>query len=468
MLPTCLGRIVLEEIHFDHLDHLNHLDHANHLDLETRCMVGNHGSRGKRGKQGKRGKKGSRGKRGKPGQTPTPPPPSGPSDRIVSEDGLASVIAESGTHIIAALSSGTVFDADSNATVVQHGDSTLSLGSVLEVAIQGQQVATFHSGSPLGLVLGEQTPQSSQATLEVQNSSLPCQVFVEGANGGSVFDLVRVNNDIAAKNPVLNGDDIAQIRSRGWTGPGFGSLSSPTAQIAFIATENFVSPSNLGTKISFSTVPNGSNALGERMSLDDIGLIVGAAGPAAARLEAFGPSGTTFRMRDGSQGPGKVLVSDATGFASWGNVSSLLTTANVFFTAGVGSSISLAVPPSVLFPIVIPGSALLNNSADITSPGNTCNIQYVGLPSKTLTVSVTLNVQGAVGDELNFWAVKNPGGVPVNGAATRVTITNALTFVPVCYVFTWPAVTFDSLVAAVSCSSATTISIGSLNIVVLG
>ncbi len=100
----------------------------------------------------------------------------------------------------------------------------------------------------------------------------------------------RANGTSTSPTPVVNGSNLIYLGGAGYNGSAF---TTSLARMAFLATQTWASGAN-GTKIAFSTTPNNSTSVTERMVIDESGFVgIGTSSP-ASKLHAFnGSSGVS-------------------------------------------------------------------------------------------------------------------------------------------------------------------------------
>lgn len=136
------------------------------------------------------------------------------------------------------------------------------------------------------------------------------------AGASASVDLRRARNTLTAPEAVQSGDRLGGIVAAGWDGSSFYGASGNAAGIQFYATENYTTAAH-GASIQLETTPNGTITRAIRLKILANGNVgIGTDSP-DTKLEVAGQ----VKITGGSPGAGKVLTSDATGLATWQNVS---------------------------------------------------------------------------------------------------------------------------------------------------
>lgn len=166
-----------------------------------------------------------------------------------------------------------------------YGVGTNTNNNTYAAFLQGRTVISSEAApsSPIGVDLEIRNTSAGPTTLSMRQST---------SNGTSGTSLANINF----------GDNYQ---------------TSPQAQIQ--ATRDAVSSSalDLPTALTFSTTPDGSSTIAERMRISNAGNVgIGTASPTAL-LHINSGSSPAFRLVDGTQGTGKVLTSDVNGNATW-------------------------------------------------------------------------------------------------------------------------------------------------------
>lgn len=156
--------------------------------------------------------------------------------------------------------------------------------------LQGRTVIS--SGSAPTSLLG--------VDLEIRNTTI-------GAGNPSTLSLRQTTSN------TTGGTTLAKINF----GDNYSTSDAPQAQIQAIRDVASSSSSDLPTALTFSTTPDGSATMAERMRISNAGYVgIGTAAPTAL-LHINSGSSPAFRLVDGTQGAGKILTSDANGNAAW-------------------------------------------------------------------------------------------------------------------------------------------------------
>jgi hypothetical protein len=142
------------------------------------------------------------------------------------------------------------------------------------------------------------------------NSIFINQVASNTSNVQSGMLMTRSRGTIASPTALQNGDSFGEIGFMGHDGTAFGQ---PNAGMRAEATQNF-SPTGYGTKLLFSTTPNGDVDSYDRLVIDNNGNVgIGTTTPNNT-LHVNG----TFQLQNASAAVGYVLTAtDALGNASW-------------------------------------------------------------------------------------------------------------------------------------------------------
>lgn len=302
-----------------------------------------------------------------------------------------------------------IFNGDVNGTVLLTNGAPSQFGSKLEVA-------TFQSGN--------------------------CEHDLHAVGGQAAHVMTFANGTWGARTRTLNGNSLGILTARGWSDAGI--YNDRAAAISFQATQDFTTATTNGTKIAFFACPNGSNVLQNSVNINSVGL--GCGTNATAMLDAFGPLLTTFRMRDTSQGTGKVMLSDASGFASWYPPDAVFTSkATIYYEGAPPTGTAFAFGVTNMQYIINPVTTIaFNNNFSMPSNGR---LMYTGTQGRVFAITAevsyyTLDLLTPV--QNYFYIFKNGGQWP--GGRKAAFSTNLLNlFTPVSFTTSIPMFSGDYL-----------------------
>lgn len=315
------------------------------------------------------------------------------------------------------------YSATSANTIITNGTSNVNVANsgAINFTSGGLNVASFATNGAVAFNKGI-TPIEPLSNFEVLNSAGPTILVLTSVSAQTNIQFARINGSTGARTQVITGNNLGNVGCRGWTGTGV--LSNTGATIQFIATENYLTAINNGTKISFSTASNGTGTLTQRMTVDQSGFVgINQINPTST-LHIVGAAGTTMRLVDGQQAVGRVLSCiDAIGNVKWQDFNNIVSAHGYIYNENpIGTSLAVAgfVALNTKYPIAI--STTLANSSDFSMPSNGV-LRYDNLVTKQFKVSANIsfcNDNGVLSTDIRnfyFWIFKN--GSVITGASCR-------------------------------------------------
>ena len=284
-------------------------------------------------------------------------------------------------------------------------NSTFTTGSVVFAdgsGIYSQNNSDFFWDNT-NLALGVGTiPSTTLAVIDAVNNSGSAKAIQETGYGSSVgFRGRYAAGVLASPSPVPSGTTIAFLSGRGYGTTGFASAS--TGQIDIQASQTFTD-STMGTRLLFSTTPNGSTSLAERMRIANTGDVL---------IGTTTDDGTDILQLNGSLfvATGTPLTTTRTNLG--------IDAGSSYVTSGVTYTTPSSITTSTLFRFIIIGGggagggnpAAANNHG--SGGGGACTIllDITGLsPSTGYTVAIGAGGTGVSGSTGN------------NGGNTTLTI----------------------------------------------
>ncbi|CAG5079525.1 hypothetical protein CRYO30217_00966 [Parvicella tangerina] len=146
------------------------------------------------------------------------------------------------------------------------GDGT---EDIIHFTTLGTEAMNINSSGSVGIGMDPVLTQSKLHVADVSSNGITVEVSSDLADAPHL-NLLRSRGGVlnGAQGDVQNSDQLGYIDFIGWGGAGFQQLG---ARIEAVATENFSSSTNSGSKLSFSTAENGMGFISERMVIDQNG-----------------------------------------------------------------------------------------------------------------------------------------------------------------------------------------------------
>ncbi|MCB0394139.1 MAG: hypothetical protein KDD25_06250, partial [Bdellovibrionales bacterium] len=214
---------------------------------------------------------------------------------------------------------------------------------------------------------------TSSITVDSSDSILDLGTFSD--TNASMIIGKRARNTSASPDSVQNADYLLSIAGygRGTTSYGQG------ASIDILATSTWTD-ANHSSAIAFNTVSTTASL--ERMRISEIGNVgIGTPLP-SARLHVSG----SFRLENGSEGAGKVLVSDSAGVGTW-QVPGVIPTA-ILPNDAVNIDFSSTRFAKVAFTAPFSGNLMLSGLAD----GGEYSLLIFGAPGDVFNIDLSIGV----------------------------------------------------------------------------
>jgi hypothetical protein len=210
----------------------------------------------------------------------------------------------------------------------------------------------------------------------------------------------------------------------------FSTSNSPNNSI-FIGynSKSFNTSSTNEIVIGATAIGNGSNSvtLGNDNIIKTIlkgNIGLGTASP-STKLHVYATQSGAFRLQDGTQGPGKILTSDATGVASW-TMSSVRSYVTILSQSGTASPTEIAVINNTLG-VTLTWSYLSVGQYRLTSSSPIFDINKIWW-SSYIGASNGETLSGSPADSYNFDVFCRVGGVLANsylsGASFKIEVYN--------------------------------------------
>jgi Hep_Hag. len=256
--------------------------------------------------------------------------------------------------------------------------------------LQGRTVISSESApsSPVGVDLEIRNTSSGPPTLSMRQST---------SNATSGTSLAKIN-----------------------FGDNYSASDVPQAQIQAIRDAAGGVSNDLPTALIFSTTPDGSATIAERMRISNAGNVgIGTTSPST--LLHINSSSPAFRLVDGTQGTGKILTSDVNGNASWSGISSI---GSISLSTGTAST----APAWSVSPVSLGGSTQLNipmaNTTGVTA-GLISNTDWNTFNSKIGNVTgsspITVTIAGTTA---NVSVGYDNSTIKVNGSNQLYAVNN--------------------------------------------
>ncbi|MTK54135.1 hypothetical protein [Paludibacter sp.] len=331
----------------------------------------------------------------------------------------------------------TLTGASSSATGISINSSTSNVNGLLVTNSSGATTSAFYglgsvlsntnivsgylgyrngSGVSYGLygvngTIGSYTSASNSYAAFLQGRTV---ISSDGSPSSPLgVDLEIQNTTAGAGNPAIlsmrqttqnttSGTSLAKINF----GDSYSTSNVPQAQIQAIRDAAGGASNDLPTALIFSTTPDGSATIAERVRISNAGNVgIGTTSPSTL-LHINSSSSPAFRLVDGTQGTGKILTSDVNGNASWSGISSI---GSISLSAGTAST----APAWSVSPVSLGGSTQLNiplaNTIGVTA-GLISNTDWNTFNSKEPAITAGTTAQYWRGDKT--WQTLNTSVVP--------------------------------------------------------
>lgn len=272
------------------------------------------------------------------GQSAMPFNTTGGNNIAIGHSALSNTLNKTGTDNIAIgfTAGGKLEDGTSNNIVIGSKQNLASKTGSNQLNIGGAIFGTGLTGTeaaPAGNIgIGTAAPK---APLHVQTKAFDVAILERanstpaGLSGGPYLAFRRNESD----NPLVNGavsakQNLGTITFDGNTGDGYPVTGiRGKASIGAWADEVFT-PTSKGAYLDFSTVANGTNEDLVRMRIASNGNVgIGTTTPSTKLEINNGTTNGAIKIVDGTQGDGKLLMSDADGVGTWRSVASIKPTA---------------------------------------------------------------------------------------------------------------------------------------------
>ncbi len=232
--------------------------------------------------------------------------------------------------------------------------------------------------------IGTTSPIVSLHVAKDGQTIIAAQSFNNNVSDGSSLALIRSRGTAAVPAGVQNGDRLGKLEFIGMDNAF--NLSEAVSIRAF-ADETFGSTAH-GSHLEFHTTPIGIGVSNEAMRIAPNGNIGIGTGIPSAKLDVNG----TFKLTDGTEGAGKILTSDASGFATW-------KTRQVAFEAHVSGLPSLSLGALQFGTVFFDDGANYNSATSVfTAPVNgiySFNLSVMAIVSLSNgSLNVTLRKNG--------------------------------------------------------------------------